>query len=647
MRRWILVACACVVLSTAWPTCHAVRSENGRVGLVPAVVQWGRMRYDKQTRLVMDLSGRPNTVDASIGFAAAALDPSAVDVSAADRQLGRDVLDAILASQDLQPGSKTRGEFPWVVGPTVTPSQDAGLYIAPLLAYLHVNGGAEQLGAELDARVVAALRASAEAMLRLAPDPQDSTTRLMRAGALAAIGRALADGGTVAKAVAAVGEWERGVRAHGLPDGHSPTYDALKIAAVRWARWGAGANAAAGGAEQAALAEAAETLWLDFAQRVDASGAYLAGAMHRASAPDYYSGASVASYLVHYDLLGDAPPALDPLAMYILVPPAPEVTAASGRPQAPYMVTTASDEPSPVERTDTYVASEFSLGTLSGHDGGSGIITFVTYSQSATPGTSYFYLQGADGHVSSVQSGGTALVSVDFDRLGSLTRRQAWVDGIIGRRDQIEQVLLFSEDWPGMEVGVGEMGALAVKTRGCYLGVRLLHCGPALATQTTEGAKPGILSWLGAGPDGLLRLRIYARQETGPARPLLDNVRATFLVQVAPVSAFPSLADFSKALSRAPIRQTVEQTKKRVDKEQNTDKPPMLTSGKPKAKSEFVYEYSILHRISYAVEAHDLSLTEEMIGGRVVSRTVNGKPDEAPGPWTSPLLKVAWPGTKG
>ncbi len=626
MARGRCIGSALVLLlmcTAAWAQYSLIET---RPALVEVVVAYGRANLDEGTSLIKDRYGDPNLVDSSIGFVAAALAGND-----GDQEMARGVLEAVLANQDVEPGSGTQGTFRWRGNPEADYQPDAVLYVAPLLAYVTITYGEAVLGEELNGKLLAALGLCKGALQRRGTQDEDSTTRLLRAAALSAIGRALDDTELVRREAGLTSNWGREARHNGVPEGHNPTYDALKVAAVRWVQWAGGTG----------LERAYELLWLDFVQRVDASGSYLGGAMTAAFPGDYASGSSVARYLIHYDLGGPEPTGIEPFAVYLLAPPAPQFSVS--RPPLPTTITTACQKPDGVTRTDTFINPHFTLGTLSGQIGDDSILGLVTYSAGGRRPTSYFYLHGGPAHVTSIQHGSVAVVSADFDLLGVRGRRQAWLEGILGPRNQIERVLLFGEEWPGYEVGVEEMSSLAVQTRDCYLGVRPLHCGAAQPKHVREGPKPATLGWIGEGDQAELALRIYARKETSLVRRPLDNMRAGFMVRIAPLEAFESLEKFSRALTRARIVQTVQYQKKRLREEEATDKPPMLTEWKPKSKSDLVYQHLLVHTIKYTADDLAMELVEDMRANKVLSRTINGEAADAAGPWSSPLLTIPWP----
>ncbi len=633
MFRWHRNACAGVLLLACLAASADEAVVPARPGLLEPVVAYATSHYDKTTGLITDKYGRPDVVGSSIGFVAVALAGSEKN-----RQLARDVLSAILSNQDTTEHSATCGHFKWLGGPKADYQSSATLYVVPLLAYIHVTYGSAVLGSDLDGKVIAALQLGKTALQRDERRGEDGTTYLLRAAALAAAGRALDDTGLVSRAVELAAKWGRRVRAHGMPEGHSPTYDALKVAALRWVCWA--------GPARAGLEDAYKLLWFDFVQRADKNTGCLAGAIRTAFGDDYLTGASVASYLIYFDLGGPRPAVIEPFAAYLLVPPPLGIVVSP--PSMPLTVTTACDEPDAVTRTDTFVCPDFTLGTLSGHVNDDAILALVTYSLGGDQPTSYFFMRGGPASVSSIQHENTAIVSVDFDNLGGRGRQQAWVDGIIGTRYNIERVLLFGTDWPGFDVAVGEMSVLAVQTRNCYLAVRPLHCGPAVGRQVREGPKAAMLGWIGSGPTSQLRLRIYAHHPASPqpARPL-DNVRATFMVRVEPRGAFQSLEEFSRAVTRTRVLQTVKRQKKRLRDQEDARKPPMLTEWKPKSKAEMVYQHFLFHTINYTSPDLSMVLTEDMIANQPVSRTVNGQPADAQGPLVSPLLTIKWPPGKG
>ena len=103
--------------------------------------------------------------------------------------------------------------------------------MAPLLAWIHANG-AESLGAELHQRLGASLQLVSRAVERCQAEPADETRFLLRAAARSTLGEAL--GKPTNAGANDVAAWLNLIRTQGLPHGHSPTFDAVKLVCLKW-----------------------------------------------------------------------------------------------------------------------------------------------------------------------------------------------------------------------------------------------------------------------------------------------------------------------------------------------------------------------------------------------------------------------------
>jgi hypothetical protein len=573
---------------------------------------------------------RPNLAETGIGFAAACFE------AGRDIPMGQQALSLVLSKQDLGPKSLTHGCFPWYDEKNCQPTLDATYYIAPLLAYI-AAARADAVPADMRGRIQAALQATLKAVRAELPEPSDDDRKLLRAASMASVGHALGDAGAVNKAVAAVQAWSQAIKRRGLSDGHSPTFDAVRIGALQWVWWGADETG------KKTVSQALDLAYRDFAQRVFANSAAMAGAMQRAYRVDYLRGGGVSRYLIDAGLEGPQSTDVEPFAMFLIAPgyvPTEEVAALAKPTDAARTIITCGGA---VERTETYMTPSFSLGTCSGEVGPTTIPIFATY---ATPGgalTSYFYVVGAPARVASVQHGNVALVSFDFDGMGTPDRRIAYIDGVIGERRNIQEVYFAGGTWANdLPSAINEYSPIAIKTNQGYVGLILLPTGPAGQRGETTRPKPGVIQWYGKGDRAQLIVRTYARQADYVLLKPENNVRAGLVIEIAAAGDYPDLASFVAHLRKARVKETVNPSVTRRKEKEETI--PMLDDKTPKSRLEFHFDYYIHHALEYTGEKTTLKLAEEMNVGRVESRMVDGKSVWDDSLWDSPGLKLPVPG---
>ena len=636
MQARIIAAAALLVAMAAGGT-QAQEPGARRAVLVDGCVQYGEKALGANPVSVgaikwalPDTDGRPNIAETTVGFIAACLE------SQRDTATAQALLTAVLDRQDLAPKSLTHGLFPWYDEKDRKPSADATRYIAPVLACALV-AHKDALGSALATRVEAALRAAAKGLQAVPLPPNDDYRLLLEAASQAAIGRAVGDAVAVRRNVEQVRKWNQSVRQRGFWDGHSSTFDAVMIGTVQWVWW------ASDDAGKAEVAPALDLLYRDLAQRLQPGTNALAGSIQRAYPADYLVGGGVSQYLVYTALGGPSCAAVEPFAMFLVgpgyVPPADVVALA--RSDASRMVTTCGA--GSVERTDTYITPQYSLGTSSGAVIANTIPIMAIYPGSGSALTSYAYVGGAPGRVASVQQGNLALVDVDFDNLGTPDRLKAWVEAVIAERANVDGVLVGSWQWNDKPSAVNELASVAIRTKQAYIGLTLLQTGPAGVKGETTRPKPGVLEWHGEGEHAQLTLRTYARQADYPLRKLEHNVRAGFVVELASLSEYESLEKFAAHVRRNKIKETYEAEKiRRRDLEEGRTPFDLL---KPKSKLEQHFDFLLHHTIEYTGDGKvSLKLVEEMLGGRVERRYADGNPVWDDFLWKSLGLSVPVPG---
>ena len=223
----------------------------------------------------------------------------------------------------------------------------------------------------------------------------------------------------------------------------SPTFDAMRIGGLRWA-WQYAPDEATRAAAQTAL----RVYYADLLQRYDSANAMVLGPIGRSYESDYLGTTGVPCYLLACDLPSAlaAARAVGPLAMYFALAdyaPSPGLVALAEDRSGSREVR--SRTPDPTRRsvesagTCTWIGPGMSLGTMSGTVEPSSIPVLVTCDLPERP-TSYFYAFGAPATVQSAQSGALALCSFTFD--GGGRRIQVSVHGVLGRRDQIDRVIV-------------------------------------------------------------------------------------------------------------------------------------------------------------------------------------------------------------
>ncbi len=556
----------------------------------------------------------------------------------ADPQAVQSALRETLAAQDTEDGSPTRGQFAWEAGEARAPGLRATYFASPLLAQIclkHSDKLPTDLREELDASLALAL----SAVRGNAPPSEDQVTALLRAAALAMLGRAVGQGVLVQDSVAHVGRWLADVLAQGLGVGHSPGADSYRLAALKWI-W----QAADAEQRSSELNAALALMYHDLAGRVQAGSGALAGAALFAQRGDYVCGGEHSPYLVYCDLAGPRPDQIRPSALFYVgadyVPPPGLLALAVGL--LPYELSTEASAEAYVPRTDTYMHELFSLGTMTGQPSSTSIPRMLTFAAPSPRPTAYFFTTPLASHVTSIQHENVGLMTVDFDFVGQGSRRTATLSGILGPRSQVSEVRLGTGPWNGLPAAVPEMGTVALERSGCYIAVRVLRTGPVEGEQVVSGPKPATLAWTAEGDSGELQLTAYARKRSYDLRRPQHNFRAGVVVKVVPADSFESLSAFAADFRRARLRQSVERTQELLEEPPDDPFKAILTEHKPKSKSELNYKHMLLHTIKYESGELTMEVQEDMLSGEVVYRLVNGEPLAAPGPWQVGDQTIQW-----
>ncbi len=590
-----------------------------------------RAEIDEATGLLLDQAGLPSAAVESPGYVLAACE------SDTNIEQAQQVLRAILAAQDTQPGSDRQGQFPWSAGQGQAPSLQATYFASPVLAQIYLEHS-EKLPPELQEKLRSGLEL-ALATVRGKPAPsEDDVTGLLRAASLAMLGRVLGADQQITESLKQVSSWLGKTLDKGLRDGHSPASDSYRLAALKWIWQAAGTEM-----RSQQLQDALMLMYYDLACRIQPESGALAGAALYAKPADYLYGGEYSPYLIHVDLGGPRPETVTPFAMFFVAPdytPPADLLAVVRR-QLPLQIATEAREEAYVVRTDTYMHDRFSLGTMTGQPSQTSIPLLVTFTDHPDRPTAYFFVDPRSSHVTSMQVNNVGMITVDFDLIGRGNRLTAWLCGVLGPRSQIDRVIVGGDEWNGLPTAIPAMGTVAIQRAGCYVGIRALRAGSAEGKAVVSGPKPAVLEWTGQGDAAELQLTVYARKRNYRLRRPLDNLRAGVVVKVVPASSFESLAAFAADFARARLRQSVERTKELLPEPTDPFRA-VLTEHKPKSKSELEYKHMLLHTISYQDSETSWQVQEDMLNEEVTLRSVNGEPVAAVGPWKIGERVLSW-----
>lgn len=586
-------------------TC-AVQAATVDPALVSTVIAYGAANTDEDTGLVKNTLGQPNLAESTPGYIAALLIEGGHDAQA------KAALAAVLANQDSDPDSATSGNFRWYGGQSQPFSYDATLYALPPLAWVLRNHG-QQLGTAAPV-LEASVRAAAEAVKRQLVGPESEAYLMLQAASLASSGAALNDPKLVSTANDLIIKWLDFTQKNGLPEGHSPTFDSLRLAAMYWVK--------------DALTEPSPKLDLairlaraDMGLRLWQPTSKTAGAVLRGFPNDYLPGESVTHYVISgYFGIGQISDP-DPFAMYFLLPSTVEIISAVA-PEMPYQIDTRSTPEAPAEASSTYMSEDFTLGTMSGTIQANAVPLLVRFADFRTGPPLYAQAIPAPCHVSSVQKDGVALLSFDFDRIGYGRNKQAYVDISIGNAKDIDGIYVRGAEWNREPTGLGTREVVAVDTRGCYVGIVMGRSGPV------EGAadlriKPGKLFWTGKGELTRLSLEVYGRQSEYAAKKPIDDVRVTFAIATVPKSAYASLEEFAAACAAARIKDSITNEKVEIQKD---DKRPVRKPNEgiipaAREKDHAAYRYYVKQQLTATILGQYLELVEDLRAGELLTAT--------------------------
>ncbi len=626
-----MVVCLLTAAVTAEASQHDQRYRE-MVGWLSSSGEYSP-RIDEATGLVLGEADRPSVAAESPGYVLAAFE-SGTDIEQAGQ-----VLRAILATQDSQPGSAGQGQFPWLAGPGQAPSLQATHFASPVLAQIYIKY-AQELSPELREQLQSALQSALKAVRSGSPASDDDVTKLLRAASLAMLGRAVGDDQSVAESLRQVSDWLKETLDKGLRDGHSPSSDSYRLAALKWIWQAAGPDMRNG-----RLQDTLMLMYYDLACRIQPESGALAGAALYAKPADYLNGGQYSPYLIYLDLGGPRPQTMAPFAMFFVAPDyePPGDLLAVARWQLPSQVSTEARDGAYIVRTDTYMHDRFSLGTMTGQPSGTSIPLMVTFADSPARRTAYFFADPQPSHVTSMQVENVGMITVDFDLVGRGNRLTAWLRGVLGPRSEIDRIIVSGNEWNGLPTAIAAMGTVAIKRSECYVGIRVLRGGAVEGGAIVSGPKPAVLEWAGPGEAAELQLTVYARKRSYRLQRPLDNLRAGVVVKVAPASSFESLSVFAADFARARLRQSVERTKELL-LEPSDPFRAILTEHKPKSRSELEYKHMLLHTISYEDNETSWQVQEDMLNEEVTLRSVNGEPVASAGPWKIGERMLAWQG---
>lgn len=586
----------------------------------------GEARLDADSGLV-----RPG----GVGLDVAAVTPGWILAEAQREQSGERASRAALAiAQAVGTAGAGAGLLPWTSGgpPSLAATE---LAAPPLCAALTFHSDA--MTASARQALSDAVKQMAAAVSRSKPEGRDAR-RLTFAAACCALGKAAGKGDLTKRGLGLVDDWLSEVCSRGLSDGHGPTTEAYRAAALAWIRLFAADG-------RGSLTAAWNLVWADLLQRLHGPLGPLAGVEIFSVRPDYADGTGPLRWMLAVGCDRGLPEAVDEVAVlsalaagYCCLPMTSPVLGAELTPPRPATITyTWAPSPALVQET-TYMGEGFALSTLTGPVEATTIPVMVTYRGLDKRPTSYLFAS-APARVVSLQNEATAVMNFDFDAVGVGRRVQVWADFVLGRRDNIKRVALMGFPWGGQTVGVDELQPVAVEIGDYYLGIVLGWCGPADASQLTERVKPGIISWSADGPEAELTLRIFARQAEYLLKAPEDNYVLGVLVAVRPASSGP-FEDFTRWLRGVRYKKEFQVRKWRVPEKDKGH--PVLDRYKPKEKRALAIARADDYTVTWIVEGKPWVIKTDLRGGDVQIRSIAGT--DVPEPrlmFDTPWVKLA------
>lgn len=621
---------ALLCLMAVYPACAA---EHG-AHITLLVAQQGLERWEAACAaseggtpalpLLLDADGRANLSETNLNWAVALMR------TGENVELAAQVARAVLVHQDTADGSRTRGLFRWSAAPEAEFAQDATLYLAPALAELAVNGLPESARREYRESAGLALTG-----LLASGRPSGGVAAAMWAGAVSALSNAVGEASGQIEAEKVVAALLAQMRREGPGTIPSPTFDALRIGGLRWVRQFATTDSA-----RATTDTLLQICYADLLQRYDPLTGIVTGPIGNAYPGEYLGQTGVAQYLLACDL----PSALavtrevSPLAMYFTLseyelPPALASMAEGSRGsyEVRSRVPAAEGEGIEALSTCTWVGPGMSLGTMSGPVDARRVPILATCDLPERP-TSYVYPFGGPATLRSAQAGGLALCSFNFDGVGLGISTRVGVACVLGRRDQIDRVLVGRHDWIGQPEAVGRNMVVAVRRGNTYLGMKILDTGPAEGAATPT--KPGGIEWFAEGNMDSLVLNVYGRRAGYALKAPIHDVKVGLLIEVAPASQYATLEDFADVVSARRVTQALSTERIRTDELEN---PGIPGRHEMRSLSEMKWARYLYHDMSLVDETLGLGIIEELLRDQIVSRTL---PVELPAEylWVSPGL---------
>lgn len=612
---WVLA----VVITAALTTCtQAIAASPAAV--CSAIAELGASKFVEGQALIKDAQGRGDTAFLTPSWALACL--------LAGRHVGEANSAIVALASRVAAEGPQAGLLPWFDGGF--PSLPATEVAAPPLAAAMVLARDKLTAPTADA-LSRALDVMARRLAKAKPADTDVRT-LALAAARAGVGRAADAQPVVDSAEALLDSWVRTTRKEGPIDGHGPTTEAYRLAALAWMRvFGAGSSPA--------WRQAWMLTWADLLQRLVRPRGLVCSAQLFAGLTDAADAAGPIPGLLAAAFSGaPAQAALD--QAYFILPfrqrLAPALPGVDVSLPAAFTYTFGAQRPV-IERT--YLARELSLSTLTGPVAASSVPVLLVFPSRSSRPTVYLTLSSSC-HAAAVQRGTTAVVNFDFDAIGRRSRIQAWVQFHLGRRADIKRVSVMGRPWTDQPIAVDRMAAVAVESPDVYVGLVPLWAGRAEARSATERVKPGVLEWSGAGDEAELVLRLYARQANYPLRMPEDNYVVGCCIVAVP-SGESSFDDFVARLRGVRYRKEAQVRKWRVPKKDEGH--PLLDRYKPKPKRAYYVERAYDYRLTCIIDKVPWVLGQDLYSEQVIEMSIGEETlPLQPGLLVdTPLLKLA------
>lgn len=609
----LLLLCATLSSPAAWADTYR--------DFCSALADAGSGRLDAQQSLVRDDQGQADVARLTPVWALACL--------ACDQQIEA----ANAALRTVAGYVATRGAevglLPWTAGGT--PSADAMEVAAPVLAACRLLADSKLSEASRAALSVALQAMGKRLAVTKKPESTDVRT-LLTAVACAGVGQAESQQALVDRGSALLEEWLRCASEQGLVDGHGPTTEAYRLAALGWLR-----------VFLEELPDAWSQAWLlvwgDVLQRLPASGGPLAGAQLFSFGSDAVDACGPMMSLLALSLdrpLGEpqlcdgwfALPFRQPMAGPLpdLALPNPAELHYAWGDEKPY-------------RETICVTPEVSMASTTAFLNASSVPLCITWLGRSSRPTAYLRVSDSC-HITTLQRGLTALMNVDFDQVGWRPRTSVWVELVVGPRRDIGRVSVLRQPWEGQPIAVDRLWSIAVETGGHYMGLVPLWAGPAEAKEASERVKPGVLQWTGKGDASELTLRLYSRQATYELRRPEDNYIIGCIVMVRPAKDL-SFEDFDAELRAVRYQKAFESRSWRVPKKDEGH--PILDKYKPKPKRAYHVERAVDYKLTATIGGQTWVMIEDVYNQEVTYLSIGEDvlPTAPDMQFDTPLLKLA------